>query len=171
VTTITLANGKPLPRAGVFAHGEGLTVAWETAAMFAGRPTPPAFDGMGCCWVECGAGRAAFAVGEFFAEPDPVLRLRRPGLSWHLGKILFERSWIGARHERRAAHAGLVAASRLLGLRGTFWRICRPRKPNPTAVRPARLPGGPRQSYARVSAVMCHAPFMAGDAAQWGRSG
>jgi sulfide:quinone oxidoreductase len=120
VTTIPLANGKLLPRAGVFAHGEGLTVARVVAATLAGRPTPPPFDGMGYCWVEAGAGRAAFAVGEFFAEPDPTLSLRRPGRSWHLGKILFERSWIGDRLERRVAHAGLVAASRLVGLRGTF---------------------------------------------------
>jgi sulfide:quinone oxidoreductase len=120
VTTIPLANGKLLPRAGVFAHGEGLTVARGIAATLAGRPTPPAFDGLGYCWVEAGAGRAAFAVGGFFAEPDPTLSLRRPGRSWHLGKILFEWSWIGNSLQRRVAHGGLVAASRLLGLHGTF---------------------------------------------------
>jgi sulfide:quinone oxidoreductase len=116
VTTITLANGKPLPRAGVFAHGQGLVVARGIAARFAGRSAPLAFDGTGYCWVEAGDGRAAFAAGAFFAEPDPVLALRKPGRSWHLGKVLFERCWIGGRQERRLADAVLRAGGRLLGV-------------------------------------------------------
>jgi sulfide:quinone oxidoreductase len=120
VTTIMLANGKPLPRAGVFAHGEGLVVARRVAAALAGRAASSAFDGQGYCWVEAGAGRAAFAAGGFFAEPDPTLALRAPGRSWHAGKVLFERSWVGGRLERRLAHAGLVVGSRLAGLRVTL---------------------------------------------------
>lgn len=117
VTTITLGNGKPLPRAGVFAHGQGLVVARGIAARFAGMPAPVAFDGTGYCWVETGAGRAAFAAGAFFAEPDPVLVLRSPGRIWHLGKVLFERSWIGGHWERRLAGAMLRGGSRVLGVR------------------------------------------------------
>ena len=120
VTTITLANGKPLPRAGVFAHVEGLVVAQRIAAALAGRPTGDTFDGAGYCWVESGAGRAAFATGAFFAEPDPTLVLRAPGRTWHAGKVLFERSWIGGRLERRLARAGLAVGSRLAGLRVTL---------------------------------------------------
>lgn len=120
VTTITLANGKPLPRAGVFAHGEALVVAREIVAALAGRPAAEAFDGAGYCWVEAGAGRAAFATGGFFAEPDPTLALRAPGRSWHAGKVLLERSWIGGRLERRLAHAGLIMGARLVGLRVTL---------------------------------------------------
>jgi sulfide:quinone oxidoreductase len=116
VTTITLANGKPLPRAGVFAHGEGLVVARRIAATLAGRTATDAFDGVGYCWVESGAGRAAFAVGEFFAEPDPTLDLRAPGRAWHAGKVLFERSWIAGRLQRRLARATLAVGSRLLGV-------------------------------------------------------
>jgi sulfide:quinone oxidoreductase len=120
VTTITLSNGKPLPRAGVFAHGQGLVVARRLAAELAGREALDGFDGVGYCWVETGAGRAAFAVGEFFAEPDPTLALRAPGRSWHAGKVLFERSWIGGRLERRLARVGLAVGSRLVGLRVTM---------------------------------------------------
>lgn len=120
VTTITLANGKPLPRAGVFAHGEGLVVARRIATTLAGSAATDAFDGVGYCWVEAGAGRAAFAAGGFFAEPDPTLTLRAPGRSWHAGKVLFERSWIGGRLERRLAHAGLFVGSRLVGYRVTL---------------------------------------------------
>ncbi len=120
VTTITLTNGKPLPRAGVFAHGEGLVVAHRLAASLAGRPASDTFDGVGYCWVEAGAGRAAFAVGNFLAEPDPTLVLRAPGRSWHAGKVLFERSWIGGRMERRLAKAGLAVGNRLLGVNATI---------------------------------------------------
>jgi sulfide:quinone oxidoreductase len=119
-TTITLANGKPLPRAGVFAHRQGLVVARRIAAAFAGRQSRHTFDGAGYCWVETGAGRAAFAVGEFFAEPDPTLALRAPGRSWHAGKVLFEQSWIGGRIERRLARAGLTVGSRLVGVKATI---------------------------------------------------
>ena len=117
VTTITLANGKPLPRAGVFADGQGLVVARRIAATLAGRQAADTFDGVGYCWVETGAGRAAFAVGEFFAEPDPTLALRAPGRSWHAGKVLFERSWVGGGLERRLARAGLAVGGRLLGVK------------------------------------------------------
>jgi sulfide:quinone oxidoreductase len=64
--------------------------------------------------------RAAFAVGEFFAEPDPTLALRAPGRSWHAGKVLFEQSWIGGRIERRLARAGVTVGSRLVGVKATI---------------------------------------------------
>lgn len=117
VTTITQANGKPLPRAGVFAHREGLVVAQRIAATLAGRQTGQTFDGVGYCWVEAGAGRAAFATGGFYAEPDPTLVLRAPSRSWHVGKVLVERSWIGGRLERRLARIGLAVGSRLVGVK------------------------------------------------------
>jgi sulfide:quinone oxidoreductase len=120
VTTITLANGKALPRAGVFAHAQALVVAREIAATFAGLPATAGFDGMGFCWVETGAGRAAFAVGNFFAEPDPSLDLRQAGRLWHGGKVLFERSWLGNPLERRLASAGLIVGGRLAGFRVTL---------------------------------------------------
>ena len=120
VTTITLANGKPLPRAGVFAHGQGLTVARTIAARFAGTPPPKPFAGLGFCWVESGQGRAAFAAGDFYAEPDPTIELRSPSRLLHLGKVAFERSWVGGRLERRLARAALAAGSRSLGLHAEF---------------------------------------------------
>jgi sulfide:quinone oxidoreductase len=119
MTTITLANGKPLPKAGVFAHAQALVVAREIAATFAGRPAPAGFDGMGFCWVEAGTGRAAFAVGDFYAEPDPRLNLRRPSRAWHAGKVLLERSWLGNSLERRLARAGLVIGGVVTGVRVT----------------------------------------------------
>lgn len=116
VASITLANGKPLPRAGVFAHGEGLVVARAIAARFADTPPPAPFAGVGYCWVEAGQGRAAFAAGDFYAEPDPTITLHPPSRLLHLGKVAFERAWVGGRLERRLARAVLAAGSRGLGL-------------------------------------------------------
>ncbi len=93
-TTITLSNGKPLPKAGVFAHAEAEVVAESIAARLEGRPAPDRFGGKGYCWVEMGEGRAGFAGGNFYAEPDPVVRLYRPGRLWRMGKVLFEKWWM-----------------------------------------------------------------------------
>lgn len=113
VASITLANGKLLPKAGVFDHAEALAVARTLAAELQGGQ-PAAFDGKGYCWVELGDGQAAFASGDFYAEPAPAVALRQPGRGWHMGKLLFERYWMGNRLERAAAGWRLVAGGKLL---------------------------------------------------------
>ncbi len=114
--SIPLANGKPLPKAGVFAHAEALGAARRIAAEF-GTPAPRAeFEGKGFCWVETGGGAAAFADGDFYATPDPSVVLRGPGRPWHGGKVLFERYWLGGKLERRLARWGLLGAARVLGI-------------------------------------------------------
>jgi sulfide:quinone oxidoreductase len=119
VATITLANGKPLPKAGVFAHAEAIAVA-QTVTSELQNGQPATFDGNGYCWVELGGGRAAFASGDFYAEPSPEVRLRQPGRGWHLGKVLFERYWMGNRAERAAAGWGLAVGSKLLRVPATL---------------------------------------------------
>jgi sulfide:quinone oxidoreductase len=115
VTAVTLPNGKLLPKAGVFAHAEAFVVADQIGARLE-RGRKSRFDGMGYCWVELGSGRAAFATGDFYAEPDPRVTLRRPGRGWHLGKILFERYSLGGRFERPLADLLLRAGARTLGI-------------------------------------------------------
>ena len=115
VAAIALPNGKLLPKAGVFAHAEALVVARRIAAGRAGSRAP-VFDGMGYCWVETGGGRAAFTSGDFYAKPSPRLDLRSPGAAWHLGKVLFERAWIGGGPERRLASAALQLGARVMGI-------------------------------------------------------
>ena len=116
VTTVTLANGKPLPKAGVFAHAEAETVARRIADEIGGTVTQAQFDGMGYCWIEMGGGSAGFASGEFYAEPDPAVPLPRSGRLWHWGKTLFERYWLGEGIVREAARLGLTLGSRLFGI-------------------------------------------------------
>ena len=115
VAAVALANGKLLPKAGVFAHAEALVVARRIAAERDGSAAP-VFDGLGYCWVETGGGRAAFAAGDFYAEPSPRIDLRAPGAAWHLGKVLFERTWLGGGPERRLASAALQLGARAMGI-------------------------------------------------------
>jgi sulfide:quinone oxidoreductase len=113
VTAITLANGKPLPKAGVFAHGEAETVAQRIADEIQGTVTQAQYDGVGYCWIETGGGSAGFASGEFYAEPDPVVPLPRSGRMWHWSKVLFERYWLGEGVVREAARLGLNLGSKV----------------------------------------------------------
>lgn len=94
VTGIPLSLGMPLPKAGVFAHGEGEAVAQTIAAQINGRGRPGTFDGQGECFIEVGDGKAGFGRGNFYAEPRPTIRLYNPGRHWHAGKVLFEKDWL-----------------------------------------------------------------------------
>ncbi len=94
VTTVPLMMGKPLPKAGVFAHAEAEVVAANLAARSQAHPRRQAFDGHGACFVETGDGRAGFGAGNFYAEPTPQVTLRAPSRWWHWGKLLFEWRWL-----------------------------------------------------------------------------
>ncbi|MEK7701375.1 MAG: FAD/NAD(P)-binding oxidoreductase [candidate division NC10 bacterium] len=94
VAAIKLPVGLPLPKAGVFAHAEAKVVAHNIAAELTGRGAPAAFDGVGYCFVEMGDGVAAYAKGNFYAEPAPAMTLRSPSRLWHWGKIYFEKWWL-----------------------------------------------------------------------------
>jgi sulfide:quinone oxidoreductase len=94
VATVKLPNGKALPKAGVFAHAEAKTVARRIAQTTAGRVPNAVFDGHGSCWIEVGDGRAAFAGGDFYADPEPRIKMRRPSRPLHWGKVAFEKWWL-----------------------------------------------------------------------------
>jgi sulfide:quinone oxidoreductase len=97
-TQIVLGIGKPLPRAGVFAHGQAHVVADTISAIITGKPAPSGFDGHGGCFIETGAGRAAYGSGNFYGDPAPTVTLHSPARHWHWGKAAFEfrvmRRWL-----------------------------------------------------------------------------
>lgn len=94
VTGIMLSIGKPLPKAGVFAHGEAEIVADNLIHAITGKGEPRRFDGHGECFLETGDGKAGFGSGDFFAEPAPQVALRSPSRALHLGKVAFEKFWL-----------------------------------------------------------------------------
>lgn len=94
VVSIPLALGKPLPKAGVFAHGEAAVVARNIAALIEGATASARFTGQGECFVEIGGGKAGFGGGDFYAEPKPAVTVRPPSRWHHLSKVLFEKAWL-----------------------------------------------------------------------------
>ena len=94
VTTVPLAMGKPLPKAGVFAHAQAEVVAANITALWTGSGAHRTFDGHGACFLETGDGRAGFGTGNFYAEPVPQIVLKGPSRMWHWGKVLFEWRWL-----------------------------------------------------------------------------
>ena len=93
VASITLDSGKPLPKAGVFAHLEAEVVAENLAAEIDGLNSHRTYDGQAYCFLELGYGKSGFAGGNFYSKPAPMIRMRRPGRLWHWGKILLEKYW------------------------------------------------------------------------------
>lgn len=94
VVAIPLTLGKPLPKAGVFAHAEAEVVAKNIARIVTGQGAPQRFEGYGECFIEIGDGKAGWGGGNFYAEPKPEVALRMPSWRWHMGKVLFEKSWL-----------------------------------------------------------------------------
>lgn len=94
VASVRLPSGMPLPKAGVFAHGQAKVVARNIAARIKGDGARAEFDGHGSCWIETGDGRAAFGEGDFYAVPSPSVTLHRASRSRHWRKVLFEMYWM-----------------------------------------------------------------------------
>jgi len=94
VTAIPLKMGKPLPKAGVFAHGQAEVVAHNLAHQWTGKGETKAFDGFGECFIEIGDHRAGMGSGNFYAEPTPQVTIKKPGIRWHLKKVVFEKYWL-----------------------------------------------------------------------------
>jgi len=93
VTAIPLPVGKPLPKAGVFAHSQAEVVAHNIAAKISGSTSKKEFNGDGFCFLEAGGGKAGYAGGNFYAEPKPAVSLKKPSRLWRWGKVLLEKWW------------------------------------------------------------------------------
>lgn len=97
ITTIPLQMGRPLPKAGVFAHEQAEVVAHNIACDWTGKGAPRRFTGHGLCFIETGDGRAGIGRGDFYAEPLPQVRMHGPNRLWHAGKVLYEKYWLRSR--------------------------------------------------------------------------
>jgi len=99
VVQIAMGNGKPLPKAGVFAEAMGETVADRIAASFAGREPEATFKGDGGCYLEVGAGQAMMVKGYFMAVPEPEIALTEASAQFLEEKRTFEtqrlQKWFG----------------------------------------------------------------------------
>lgn len=93
VTVLTLPNGKPLPKAAVFAEGQAEVVA-NGVARFLGHSAPePWFEGRGSCYIDIGDHRAAKGEGYFLESPAPKVVLYEPSAKFHREKQDQEADW------------------------------------------------------------------------------
>ncbi len=96
-TLVPTAKGQ-LPKAGVFAAGEGEVAAANIAADLAGGPGAT-FDGHGFCFLELPGRKVALVEGNFLAEPAPDVRLTEADDANFAGKQAYERDrlalWLG----------------------------------------------------------------------------
>ncbi len=93
VATIPLEFGKPLPKAGVFAHFQAETVAFNITQKITGTILKNTFNGEGQCFLETGNGMAGYAGGNFYGSPLPMIKMRKPGYFWHWAKVWVEKYW------------------------------------------------------------------------------
>ena len=87
---VLMADGKPLPKAGVFAEAMGEVVAERIAATFARQEPAAVFEGEGGCYLEVGSGEAMMVRGRFLAEPAPSVTLTEPSRAYLEEKRAFE---------------------------------------------------------------------------------
>jgi sulfide:quinone oxidoreductase len=93
-TQLTLPNGKPLPKAAVFAEAEA-SVAADGAARYLGYDIPePCFSGAGECYIEVGGRLAAKGEGNFLTAPAPEVTLYEPSEAFHRERSEQEAAWL-----------------------------------------------------------------------------
>jgi len=90
VARVMMAVGKPMPKAGVFAEGMGMTVGERIAANLAGESPTAEFNGEGGCYLEVGNGQAMLVTGNFLADPRPDVHLTEPSVEQLQQKFDFE---------------------------------------------------------------------------------
>jgi sulfide:quinone oxidoreductase len=89
-TAIMLANGLPLPKAGLLAEQEGVVVADRIAARLRGEAPTATFEGEAFCFIEVGNDEAMRVGGRFLDDP-PAVEISAPSTDLRRLKDAFER--------------------------------------------------------------------------------
>ena len=80
-----------VPKAGVFAEGEGLAVAQNIISKIQSKEETALFDGKGGCFMESGRDTASLVEVDMFSGPKPSVKLTE-STSKHLDeKLQFEK--------------------------------------------------------------------------------
>jgi sulfide:quinone oxidoreductase len=92
VNVIPIGNAA-LPKAGVFAAGQGRTVGQVIASRIDGTAPPESYDGVGRCFVAFSGDEGAEIGGWFFAPDRPDVALAVPSRAGMEGKQQFDELW------------------------------------------------------------------------------
>jgi sulfide:quinone oxidoreductase len=91
VTSLKVTDTMTVPKAGVFAEGEGLTVAQNIISKIQEKEESALFDGKGGCFIESGRDTASLIEIDMFSGPNPSTKLTE-STSEHLDeKLQFEK--------------------------------------------------------------------------------
>lgn len=82
-----------IPKAGVFAAGQGTKVGEIIASRIGETSDPEPYDGVGFCYLAYSGGRSAMVGGELLANGGPQTNLTEPTVAGMKSKERFERDW------------------------------------------------------------------------------
>jgi len=91
VTTLTVADNTTVPKAGVFAEGEGITVAKNIISKIQSKKDFALFDGKGGCFIESGRDTASLIEVDMFTNDKPSTNLTESTPDNLSKKIEFEK--------------------------------------------------------------------------------
>ena len=75
VTSLTVTDSIAVPKAGIFAEGEGITVAKNIISKLESKETSILFDGKGGCFLESGRDTASILEVDMFTNKKPSTKL------------------------------------------------------------------------------------------------
>ncbi len=91
VNQIMVTDKIAVPKAGIFAEGQGVTVARNIISQIKKELESAIFDGKGGCFLETGKKIAGYLQVEMFASPNPLTQLQSPSEDHFAEKEKFER--------------------------------------------------------------------------------
>ena len=94
VTTLKVTEKLAVPKAGVFAEGEGLTVAQNIISKIQSKEEDSLFDGKGGCFIESGRDTASLIEVDMFSGPEPSTNLTESTTEHLEEKLQFEKDRI-----------------------------------------------------------------------------
>jgi sulfide:quinone oxidoreductase len=90
VNQIMVTDKIAVPKAGIFAEAEGVTVARNIISQIKNELENAVFDGKGGCFLETGKGTAGYIQVDMFAIPDPITQLKSSSTEYFSEKEKFE---------------------------------------------------------------------------------
>ena len=91
VTSLVVIDSMVVPKAGIFAEGEGITVAKNIISKLESKETSVLFDGKGGCFLESGKDTASILEVDMFTDPKPSTHLTDPTSDNLSKKLDFEK--------------------------------------------------------------------------------
>ena len=91
VTSLTVVEKMAVPKAGIFAEGEGITVAQNIIAKIQSKEESALFNGKGGCFIESGRDTASVIEVDMFSQSKPLTNLTELTTDNLSKKIEFEK--------------------------------------------------------------------------------